>query len=78
MVRRSQPARLSLLEACLNVVAGFFLSLVIQAAVYPMFGIVTSVTTDGMIATVFTAASLVRSYLLRRAFEWLGQVSGDV
>jgi hypothetical protein len=42
---------------------------------FPMFGIHISYGTSGLIALVFTAISIVRSYLLRRLFEWL-RVSG--
>ncbi|PVE25798.1 hypothetical protein DC522_03220 [Microvirga sp. KLBC 81] len=74
MMRPTQPPSISFLEASLNVSTGFFVALVIQAVIYPMFGIVTTFATDSMISTVFTLASFVRSYLLRRAFEWLGQI----
>ena len=74
MKSSSQSHCMSILEASLNVVTGFLLSLIVQALMYPMFGIVTSFVTDSMISTIFTIASLVRSYLLRWAFVWLGQL----
>jgi hypothetical protein len=61
-----------MLEAVTNVVLGFVLALVVQAVIYPLFGIRTTFMTDGTIAVVFTAVSLVRSYLVRRAFETFG------
>jgi hypothetical protein len=45
--------------------------LVIQRVAYPLFGIATTLATDSVIAALFTAASLVRSYLIRRLFEAL-------
>jgi hypothetical protein len=54
------------------VALGFVLALVIQAIVYPLFGIATTFVTDGSIAVIFTAVSLLRSYLVRRAFETFG------
>jgi hypothetical protein len=36
---------------------------------YPLFGISTTIVTDSSIAVAFTLVSLVRSYLVRRAFE---------
>jgi polyferredoxin len=51
------------------VALGFVLALVIQAIVYPLFGLTTTFVTDGTIAVIFTLASLLRSYLVRRAFE---------
>jgi hypothetical protein len=58
-----------MLEALTNVVLGFLMALFIQAIVYPLFGIQTTAVTDGSIAVIFTVASWVRSYLVRRAFE---------
>jgi hypothetical protein len=44
----------------------------VQALLYSLLWISTILMTDGTIAVVFTAVSLVRSYLLRRAFETFG------
>ncbi len=68
-MRRPQSRGLSMLEASTNVAFGFLMALVIQAIVYPLFGIRTTFVTDGSIAVIFTLASWVRSYLVRRAFE---------
>jgi hypothetical protein len=70
-LRPAQSRTGSLLEAAMNVVAGYVLALVTQWLVYPLFGIVTTLSTDAVIAGVFTAVSLARSYLLRRLFESL-------
>jgi hypothetical protein len=70
-LRPAQSRGGSLAEAGTNVVAGYVLALVTQRLVYPLFGIVTTVGTDAVVAGVFTAVSLARSYLLRRLFEWL-------
>jgi hypothetical protein len=43
--------------------------------VYPLFGIATTAATDATIAVVFTLVSLLRSYLVRRAFEAFGSRS---
>jgi hypothetical protein len=42
---RQQSKSLSWLEASTNVTLGFVLALVIQALVYPLFGIATTLTT---------------------------------
>jgi hypothetical protein len=78
MMRRKQTRADSLLEAATNVVLGFVLALVVQALIYPLFGIRTSLASDGTIAVVFTAVSLVRSYMVRRAFETFGNVMDNV
>jgi len=61
----------SLAEAVANVLAGFGMAIVVQRLVYPLFGIVTTLTQDGAIALIFTAASIARSYGIRRLFVML-------
>ena len=58
----------SLAEAVANVIAGFLLAIAIQRLAYPLFGILTTMAQDGLIAAIFTVASLARSYALRRLF----------
>ena len=70
--RRSQSRAGSLTEAGTQVVVGFLLAFVVQGLIYPLFGIVTTPETNAAIAGIFTALSLVRSYLVRRAFETFG------
>jgi hypothetical protein len=72
-VRAGQSRAGSLAEAVANVVAGYVLAMVVQRAAYPLFGITTSLATYSIIAGLFTATSLARSYLIRRLFEALGQ-----
>ena len=74
-MRLSQSRSQSMLEAATNVALGFLTALVIQALIYPLFGITTTFVTDGAIAVIFTLASLARSYLVRRAFETASRLS---
>jgi hypothetical protein len=71
-MRPAQSRSQSMLEAVVNVVFGFLLALVMQGIIYPLLGILTSGTTDLLIAAIFTLVSLVRSFLVRRAFEFAG------
>jgi hypothetical protein len=73
-VRPAQSRSTSLLEAVLNVSVGYVLALVTQWVAYPLFGIQTPLSTDLAIAAIFTVMSLARSYLLRRAFEYIGSL----
>jgi hypothetical protein len=66
-LRPAQSRAGSLVEAGTNVVAGYVLALVTQWLVYPQ----TTLSTDAVIAFLFTAVSLARSYLLRCLFESL-------
>jgi hypothetical protein len=70
-LRPAQSCAGSLLKAAANVAAGYLLALATQRLAYPYFGIHTTLATDGAIAGLFTVASLARSFLLRRPFEWL-------
>ena len=71
MLRPVQSRRGSALEAVANVLVGSLVALATQRLVYPLFGIATTLSTDAAIALLFTLVSLVRSYLIRRAFEGL-------
>jgi len=59
----------SLVEAIANVVLGYAAATLTQILVFPLFGIVISLAQNMILGVIFTAVSLARSYLLRRAFE---------
>ena len=59
----------SLIEAWLNVAIGFGVSLVANLIVLPLFGYPVTVGDAFGIGLVFTAISIVRSYLIRRMFN---------
>ncbi len=67
----------SLMEATANVIAGYIVAIIVQRLAYPTFGIETTLATDGMIAAIFSAASLARSYILRRFFQHLADIDGE-
>jgi hypothetical protein len=64
-----QSRAMSLVEVTTNIALGFLLALLTQYAVFPLFGLVVSLTNNLVIGAVFTAVSLVRSFTLRRLFE---------
>jgi hypothetical protein len=64
----SQSRSASLLEAWVNGAAGFLLALLIQVIVFPVFGLHPTPAQNLKIGLIFTAASLVRSYAIRRTF----------
>lgn len=74
--RRAQTRTASLLEAGTNVLVGYLVALLAQQLIFPLFGIHTTLAQDSAIAAAFTAVSLARSYLLRRAFERIGSGRG--
>jgi hypothetical protein len=71
----AQRKRTSLLESVVNCLTGIGIAFAMQVSLFPMFGIHISYSTSGVIALIFTGVSIVRSYALRRLFEWL-RVSG--
>jgi hypothetical protein len=64
-----QSRTMSLIEAATNVVTGYLLALAIQIATFPLFGLDATLTDNLLLGLIFTAASLLRGFLLRRLFE---------
>ena len=64
-----QSRLMSLIEAGTNVLVGFLLALLTQIAIFPLFSLAVSVADNLLISGIFTAVSVVRSFLLRRLFE---------
>ena len=62
---------MSLVESLANVLVGYGVAVLTQVWVFPLFGLVVTVTENLMIGLIFTAVSIVRSYALRRSFEAL-------
>jgi len=66
----SQTRRMSLVESIANTGAGFALSLLIQICLFSWMSIETTTGQNLTMSGVFTLASLVRGYLMRRLFVW--------
>jgi hypothetical protein len=60
---------MSAVEAVTNVVVGFALAFLTQLLAFPLFGLQVSVTDNVLISVIFTAVSILRSFMLRRLFE---------
>lgn len=69
---KGQSRRASALEATVNVVVGYWVAVFAQIAVFPVFGLAVTFTENLAIGAIFTVISLVRSYCLRRLFNWFG------
>lgn len=59
----------SLVEATCNIGSGFILSLIVWQTVGPWFGYEVTLTDNLGITSIFTAVSVLRSYLWRRYFN---------
>jgi len=66
-----QSRTMSLVEAVTNVVVGYGVAVMAQMLVFPMFGLQVTLADNLLIGAIFTAASIIRSYSLRRVFEVL-------
>lgn len=70
-----QTRKHSLCEALTNVAVGYGVGVLSQLAIFPMFGIHTSLRSNLGIGLWFTAVSIARSYVLRRL--WTRYSEGD-
>ncbi len=61
----------SFLESLANVAIGYGVAVGAQLAIFPLFGVVIPLSSNLAIGIIFTLVSLVRSYLLRRLFNYL-------
>ena len=64
-----QSRLMSFFEAIANVAVGYGIAVVTQILIFPMFGLHTTLAQNLKMGAVFTAVSIVRSYVLRRVFE---------
>ena len=71
-----QTRSMSLIESIANTGAGFLVSLVLQISLFSMMAIETTTTQNLTMSGVFTLASLVRGYLMRRLFLHWEEVAG--
>ena len=63
---------MSAIEASTNVLIGYLVSVAANIIILPLFGYNVTIGDSFAIGLAFTAVSLVRSYVLRRAFNWIG------
>ena len=67
----SQSRKGSLIEACANIAIGYTIAVLAQMAIFPMFGVHIAHSQHMIMGLLFTVVSLVRSYSLRRLFNYL-------
>ena len=65
----SQSRTMSLVESIANVLAGFGVAVATQIAIFPLFGLRTTLAENLAMGAIFTVVSIARSYCLRRVFE---------
>jgi len=67
----TQSRRQSAIEAIANTAIGYGVAIMSQLLVFPLFDIHLPLSDNLLIGLWFTAISLARSYVLRRAFNAL-------
>lgn len=68
----SQSRKGSALESFTNMAVGLCISFVVNSIVYPLFGWHIGSAVNIELCVIYTAVSLVRSYVLRRVFNGFG------
>ena len=64
-----QSKRSSLVEAAINTVIGYVISLLVQLVAYPAFGHSFTLMQNLGLGVVFAIVSLLRGYVIRRWFN---------
>ena len=64
-----QSKRESLIETLTNVSIGWFISFIANMLVLPLFGYNINLTDGVLISIIFTVISIIRGYVIRRAFN---------
>ena len=62
-----------MVEVCVGTAIGYLVALLTQLLVFPLFGLAVAFTQNLLIGAIFTAVSLLRSYWVRRLFNWMHQ-----
>ena len=73
-----QSKKESLIETLTSVFVGWLIGVILNMLVLPLFDYDVKLTDGVLISIIFTAVSVIRSYIIRRWFNskeelWLGQ-----
>ena len=66
-----QSKKASFAESMANTLIGYVINLLVQLAVYPLYGATFTLRQNIELGLVFMAVSIVRGYVLRRSFNAL-------
>jgi hypothetical protein len=67
----SQTKTWSFLEALFNILVGYGVAVFAQTIIFPIFGIDIPLKSHLTMGLFFTIISIIRSYSLRRFFNWI-------
>ena len=66
-----QSKKHSFMEILVSTLVGYFVALLTQYIVFPLYGIQSSHSSNVQIALIFTIISIIRGYIFRRVFNKL-------
>ena len=66
-----QTNKMSWIETITSTVIGFLISLVLVTIIFPMYGANVQISQSIVITSIFTVASVIRGYGIRRVFNYL-------
>lgn len=66
-----QSKMMSFIEAWSGTAVGFLVSMLLQVWIYKFYGIHIPLAVDVQVVLIFTLASIIRTYYMRRFFNWL-------
>lgn len=73
----SQPRAVSMIETCTNVGIGFLVSLAFWTwFIVPFYALPMDAGQNLEIVAWFTALAIVRGYVVRRCYNWIGREHG--
>jgi hypothetical protein len=64
-----QSPKHSFIEALVQNVVGYFIALLTQILIFPLFGYHMPLSQNAELGLIFTAVSIARSYVIRRLFN---------
>lgn len=66
-----QSKKHSFIEALINVAVGYGINIIVNFLVFPIFGMHISLKDNLLMGVIYTIISVIRSYWLRRFFNWM-------
>ena len=64
-----QTKKWSMIESLTSTTIGWLIGVILNMSVLPLFGYDVSLTDGVLISIIFTAVSVIRSYVIRRFFN---------
>ncbi len=65
----SQSKKNSAIEVIVNVGSGYFVGILVQMLIFPFFDLNVNLIDNAIITLIFTIASMIRGYYIRRLFN---------